>query len=123
MVILPPKLDRELSRVVYSDFLVGFTHYNGAEIFSKLKIGSELTLSVELDNLYDEDAVVVFYQLQKLGYLKADSNTVISKVMRAGYDIFTCHIQSLDPSAHPEQQVRVVVKVKENTKKEESISA
>jgi len=92
--------------------LAGFTYYEGALVFSKLQIGTELKLVYEPDNRYNLKAVGVFFGEHKLGYVPRSHNDAIAKFLEMSHQPFVCHIQQLDPAAHPEQQVGVVVFVK-----------
>ena len=92
--------------------LAGFTYWEGALVFNKLQIGTELRLDYEPDNRYDPKAVAIYFGDHKLGYVPRSHNGPISKFLEMGHHPFACYIQQLDPAAHPEQQVGVVVFVK-----------
>jgi hypothetical protein len=54
----------------YDNFnIAGFTYYDGADVFNKLKIGSGLCFAAEPDNKFDESAVAIYYNKYKLGYI------------------------------------------------------
>ena len=94
--------------------IAGFTYYDGVEVFEHLKIGKELLLKAEPENRYDPEAVAIYYQDYKLGFVPSSENGVISKFLKLGYtDLFEVKISQIVPEAHPEKQVRVVVRVKE----------
>lgn len=92
--------------------LAGFTYWEGSLVFNKLQIGAELRLEFESDNRYDPKAVAIYFGEHKLGYVPRSHNGPISKFLEMGHQPFACHIQQLDPAAHPEQQVGVVVFVR-----------
>ena len=92
--------------------IAGFTYYEGALVFGELKTGAELQLAFEPGNRYDPKAVVIQYGAHKLGYIPRTHNDAIAKLLEMGHNPFVCHIQRLDPTAHPEEQVGVVVHVK-----------
>jgi hypothetical protein len=92
----------------------GFTYYEGPTAFCELKIGSELSLVLEPDNKYDPKAVAIYFGESKLGFVPRNCNSEISKLLEMGYDIFETRVQQLDPSAHPESQVGVIVYVKKS---------
>ena len=100
----------------YMNFhIAGFTYWDGLDVIDKLKLGAEVRLESEPDNPYDPDAVAVYLDDCKLGYIPQHSNDEISKFLYFGYgDIFTVRISEIDPEAHPEQQYRVTVKIKDN---------
>ncbi|HAK00272.1 MAG TPA: DNA-binding protein [Bacteroidales bacterium] len=92
--------------------IAGFTYYDGALVFSQLQIGTELSLVFEPDNRYDPKAVAIHFGEHKLGFVPRGSNDAIAKLLEMGHQPFACHIQQLDPTAHPEKQVGVVVFVR-----------
>jgi len=75
-------------------------------------------LIAESDNPYDPEAVAIFYQDRKIGYVPKDRNTLLSKLLYFGHgDLFESRIQYANRESHPERQFRVVVKIKDNQKK------
>ncbi len=91
----------------------GFTYYDGYEVFAKLKIGAELQMKAEPDNRYDPHAVSLWLGDKQLGYIPRGQNKEISRLLVMGYDIFEAFVNRLSPDEHPENQVGVVVKIKE----------
>jgi hypothetical protein len=97
-----------------SFYIKGFSYYAGAEAFTQLEIGSQITLQLESDNHYDENAIALYNEDYKLGYVPRESNSSIAKLLKAGYDIFTGVIQQIDKSEYPDQQIRVGVFINHN---------
>jgi len=99
----------------FSDFhIAGFTYYNGVDVFEDLKIGKELLLKAEPENPYDPNAVAIYYQKDKLGFVPRDKNDALSKFLNLGYsDMFEVKINQVNPNTYPEKQIRVVVRIKE----------
>jgi len=89
--------------------IAGFTYWDGALAFQKLKPGVPLTMILEEDNKYDPKAVALYHDSVKLGYVPRDSNTVIYKLLKMGIDNLMTVVQRVDGSEHPENQVGVVV--------------
>ncbi len=105
----------ETKRHFLSFNIAGFSYHDGCEVFDQLKIGSPLRLIREEDNRYDPNAVAVFFGDTWLGYVPRQKNNELALLMDMGYDdIFVARIQQLNPQAHPEQQVSVVVFVKKS---------
>ncbi|GGL43448.1 HIRAN domain-containing protein [Sporolactobacillus putidus] len=102
----------------FLDFhIAGFTYYDGLDVIEELTLGKSVDLVVEPDNPYDPEAVAIFYQNKKLGYIPKDRNTMISKILYFGHgDIFEAKIQFADKEQNPERQFRVVVKLKDKRK-------
>ena len=102
------------NRESYLNFnIAGFSHYEGAFVFSKLKIGTPLQLINDEKNKYDAEAVAIYLKDKKLGYVPSSLNTTIYKILKMQhYDVFDVVVTQLAPEEHPEQQVRVAVFIK-----------
>ena len=93
--------------------IAGFTYWDGCIAFEELKIGTKLELVREEDNKYDPEAVALYYNDQKLGYIPGNLNESISKFIDMGHqDIFEVVICRVDEKAHPEHQVHVNIYIK-----------
>ncbi len=59
---------------------------------------------------YDDDC-----EEYLIGYVPRSHNTELAAFLDMGWgDIFECRICRIDPEAHPEQQLRVTIKIKRN---------
>ena len=93
--------------------VAAFTYNEGCEVFDKLKIGKEVQLVREDENVHDHKAVAIFFNKKHIGYIPRQLNETIAMFLDLGYsDIFEARIQSVDPTAHPEQQVSIVIYLK-----------
>jgi hypothetical protein len=92
--------------------IAGFTFYEGVLAFSNLQIGAQLLLKPEPDNRYDENAIAIWHNEHKLGFVPRSVNKPIAAILNAGHDIFEARVQQLKPESHPEDQVHVVIWVK-----------
>ncbi|MCW6659492.1 HIRAN domain-containing protein [Aerococcaceae bacterium NML191292] len=105
----------EMSRRVADFHIAGFAHWDGLEVIDELRVGTQVELKKEYSNLHDPDAIAIYYQSTKLGYVPAYKNDVLSTLFHFGHgNIFEAFIQLRDMTEHPERQFRVVVKVKDN---------
>lgn len=104
----------EPSRNVEDFHLAAFAYYDGLDVLDQLQPGTAVDLMAEPTNPYDSEAVAIFYQGKKLGYIPKDRNTLISRMLFYGHgDILEARIQMVDLTVHPERQLRVVVKFKD----------
>ncbi len=79
------KPGRKSDSVLLLDTVVaGFQYYQGEKVWSRLKEGQPLRLARERNNPYDEKAVEVYRQNEKLGYIPRIDNSVISQLMDRG---------------------------------------
>ncbi|SDD84466.1 HIRAN domain-containing protein [Niabella drilacis] len=103
-------METKLQREYLAHFnIAGFTYWDGALAFEQLKPGVALTLKLEADNKYDPQAVALYYETIKLGYVPKTNNTIIYKLLKLGWNGFMAVVQRVDATEHPEQQVSVVV--------------
>jgi succinate dehydrogenase flavin-adding protein (antitoxin of CptAB toxin-antitoxin module) len=94
--------------------IAGFEHGDGAQVMEHLKIGAPLQIFAEVDNPFDPFAVVVYFGDKKLGYIPRDKNEQLHKLLRFGHaDIFEVFVNRREPEKHPEQQIGIVIKIKE----------
>lgn len=108
------KENKPLRKVHLTNFhIAGFGYWDGCEAFKELNIGTRLDLIREADNAFDPYAVAIYYEDFKLGYIPRDCNHDISKYLDMGlYDIYEVRITRITPDTHPEQQVEVIVYIK-----------
>jgi len=106
-----------MERIHFENFmLAGFTYYDGTLVYEKFNIGTELKMITEPQNPHDKNSVAFYFGKHKLGYIPRYKNRNIAAILNAGYDILEARIQQLHPDAHPEEQIGVVVYIKEKTK-------
>ena len=97
--------------------IAGFSYYEGALAFNKLKIGKKLTLKREPNNIYDKYAIVIYRKGYKLGYIPRDKNRMLSLLLKNGIDCFDARVQKVDKKEHTENQVEVIVYLISNDSK------
>lgn len=90
-------------------YIAGFTYYDGAKIFQKLKIGQKLKLKLEDNNRYDARAVAIYYKKHKIGFVPRTENRIFYKLLKVGLkNNLRILVQSRNQSANPEQQIQVI---------------
>lgn len=108
------KENRPVNKVHLTNFhIAGFSYWDGPEAFDQLKVGTRLDLVREPDNQFDPYAVAVYLGDLKLGFIPRGENHDISKYLDMGLDdIYEVRVQRISPDEHPENQVAVIVYVK-----------
>lgn len=97
-----------------NDHIAGFTYWDGATVFTELKVGDKLKLVREKENQFDPYAVAIYHGENKLGFIPRSKNHDISKFLEMGYDsVFETRINRIASELHPEQQIGFVVFIKE----------
>ena len=101
-------------RVHLANFhIAGFGFWDGCEAFENLRIGTKLDLIREADNAFDPYAVAIYSGEFKLGFIPRGQNHDISKYLDMGLEnIYEVRITRITPDVHPEQQVEVIVYIK-----------
>jgi hypothetical protein len=93
--------------------IAGFTYYEGPIVFNRLQIGTELRLVVEPENQYDHDAIALYFEEHKLGFIPRTENKTLSVFLKQGYDdLFEVFINRVSPNEYPENQIGVIVYLK-----------
>lgn len=102
----------EPSRNLMSFHIAGFQYWDGALVLDQLKPGQQLELVPEFENPHDPEAVTIYFQGVKLGFVPAEMNGTISPLLYFGHgDALECRVQQVAPDRSPWHQVRVGVYV------------
>lgn len=102
------------SREYMSCNIAGQSHWDIAEVFGELKTGSKLKLKAESDNLYDPNAVAVYYRGVKIGFVPRAQNGTISLLLAYGHkDVFKAYVLAVDPSRDLEHRVTMRINVRD----------
>jgi len=105
----------ERSRNILDCHIAGFNYYDGLDVLKKLKLGAVVTLKSEPENPYDPNAISIYYKTTKLGYVPRAKNALLSDLLYFGYgSVFEARINARNLETHPENQFRIVVKIKDN---------
>jgi hypothetical protein len=105
----------ERSRNLLDCHIAGFTYYDGLDVIDELKLGAPVILRSETENPYDHQAVAVYFGETKLGYVPQAKNSYVSNLLYFGHDdIIEAKINSRNLETNPENQFRIVIKIKDN---------
>lgn len=88
--------------------IAGFQYHQGQTLWPQLAVGQPLQLIREPENTYDNRAVRVEWQGQKLGYLPRLDNAAVSQLLDRG-EVLNAVIAGLENSSNPWDRVRVKV--------------
>ena len=94
--------------LVQSSPLAGFRYYAGEELWQEMKAGDVLTLTRELDNPHDANAVRIEWRGHKLGYLPRAQNQAVAVEMDRGVQV-EARIARLAPHRNPWRRIHVEV--------------
>lgn len=101
--------------------LAGRAYHDADLVWDNLKIGQTLRLEREPENPYDANAIQVIFNRDGedflLGYIPRCENAKLVAFLDAGWEeLFTCRITQLCPDTHPEHQVQLTIRIKNNDK-------
>jgi hypothetical protein len=104
----------ERSRNLLDCHIAGFKYYDGLDVIDQLKLGAVVTLKSEPENPHDPNAVAIYFEKTKLGYVPEYKNSDVSNLLYFGHgDILSAKINSVNPEAEPERQFRIVIKIED----------
>lgn len=67
--------------------IAGLQHYRGNDLAEMVNVGDTLNLQPEPDNAYDENAIMVMWHHNKMGYIPAVLARDIRRQMQNGVEI------------------------------------
>lgn len=102
----------EPSRQIVGFYIGGFQFWDGALVLNELSAGATLALRAEPDNPHDPNAVALYKDETKLGYIPAGQNEMIAQMLFYGQGkAFEARVIQIDPQAAPWKQVRAALYV------------
>ncbi len=81
-------------------FIAGFQYYQGPAYIHKMKKGDTLSLERMPHNIYDHNALAVFWKKRMIGFVPRRKNKLLSRVIDQGYR-YEAEILSFRPDAKP----------------------
>lgn len=100
--------DKKTQVQLIESSVAGFRYYRGEEILRKLEPGRPLDLKREPRNPFDYDAVEIYHENEKLGYIPRSESAVIAQLMDKGVTL-TARISGIRDSGTPNERVGVAV--------------
>ncbi len=94
--------------IVQQSPIAGFQYYEGDNIFHLLRLNTPLQLKRDLKNTYDKNAVAIYAQGKKLGFVPRADNTAVAQMLDRNEKI-SARIVELTISENPWERVRFEV--------------
>ncbi len=96
--------------------LAGRKYHDADLVWDQLRVGMPVRLEREADNRYDPEAVQVILTIDDedylLGYIPRSVNQNLTPFFDMGWGcLFDCCISRIAPEAHPENQIRLTVRI------------
>ena len=87
-ISIPPPFAQDILLIPHTR-VAGTTHVEDIdELVAKLKVDDKLKLQREKDNMVDKFAILILSNGKKLGYVSADCNEILARLMDAGKALF-----------------------------------
>lgn len=96
--------------LVQSSPLAGSQYHRLPAVAGRLRVGDELMLVRERENRFDQNAVLVVWQGEPLGYLPRRENQAVAAALDRGETV-RASIERLRSSPDPWQRLRISVLV------------
>jgi hypothetical protein len=90
-------------------FVAGFRFYKGMELLDQMNEGDQLELVREPDNEYDDCAIALHWNNEKIGFIPRDENALLSRLIDAQALEFVAEITHLNKKVQPWENVNVAV--------------
>lgn len=92
-------------------FVRGFRFYEGPKLLDEMKKGDLLELVREQENKHDNCAIALHWNKNKIGYIPAESNELLSRLLDIGIPDLVAEITFLEPGAAAWENVNIAVYV------------
>jgi hypothetical protein len=109
---LVPKIEAKTIRKkqqLLQCFVAGFRYYNGPQLLNKMEIGDTIKLVREPNNKYDNKAIALYFQNNKIGFIPQMDNQVICNMMDANLLELQAEISYVNPKKDTWEQVEIIV--------------
>ncbi len=93
------------SKIIYQSFVRGFVHSTCFVQLASMQPNEILNMVREPNNEYDSSALALYYKNQKVGYVPAEDNYIISQMMDSNHGHFTAEIANVHLDAPTWEQV------------------
>ena len=109
---IPVGIIRHYKKVyLLKSFVRGFKYYDGPGLLNEMKEGDMVELRREPNNAFDVDAIALYFNNFKIGFIPAESNTILSKLMDAEVVELLGEITHLQIDASTWENVAIAVYV------------
>lgn len=93
---------------IYTAYVAGFKYYHGMEHIASMQPDDALDIIHETENEHDDNAMALFWNTQKIGYLPMKDNELYCRLINAGVPIY-CDILKINAEAQPWKRCKVAV--------------
>jgi hypothetical protein len=102
------KGDSKNSKIVYEGFISGYQYHKGVHMEHLFGPGTTFSLKHEPENPFDDDAVALYYDNARIGFIPPDNNVEIARRIQKGEPL-TARLTRFEPQSDPWERVYVEV--------------
>jgi hypothetical protein len=95
-------------KVVYEGFISGYQYHKGLQMEHLFGPGTIFSLKHEPENPFDDDAVALYYENSKIGFIPPNDNVEIARRMQKGEPL-KARLSRFEPESDPWERVYVEV--------------
>lgn len=107
---LPIELIKEYRKIYLLHFFVrGFKFYDGPKIFKHINSEGLVDLIREADNKFDKNAIAIYFEGYKIGYVPREDNEVLTNIVDAKLLDVQAEITRIEPHAGTWEQISVAI--------------
>lgn len=103
--VSPVVVAEDRSVLIQESSVAGFQFHRGDKVWPSLSVGASLALMREPNNSHDANAVAVYYQNHKLGYVPRGENSAIAQMLDRG-ERLEAKIIKLSEGEDPWERIR-----------------
>lgn len=116
VAVLPPLAFKNFQQIyLLQCFVRGFQYYAGPRLLDVMHEGSLLELVREPENLHDPCAIALHFNRQKIGFIPAESNEILSRLLDSGLVEIVAEITHLEKEAATWENVHVAISLLSET--------
>lgn len=90
-------------------FVAGFRFYKGMELLNEMEVNDFIELRREPENQHDDFAIALYWQQEKIGFIPAEYNAIIARLLDASALPLLATITHLNREVKPWENVVVAV--------------
>ena len=103
--VSPVVVAESRSVLIQESPVAGFQFHRGDMVWSSLSVGAPLALKREANNSHDSNAVAVYHQNHKLGYVPRGENSAVAQMLDRG-ERLKATIVKLSAGEDPWERIR-----------------
>ncbi|MBK0381837.1 HIRAN domain-containing protein [Pedobacter sp. SD-b] len=115
--VLPLHLVKNYQKIyILQCFVRGFRFYKGEKLLKAMKVGDMLELVREPENQYDEFAIALHFNEEKIGFVPMESNEILSRLLDSGAVELQAEITHIEKKAETWENVHIAISLLKESK-------